>query len=206
MSPSHLLQFQSNKLYTCGNKCSFHDDTVEYLGFILSPNGLMMDPSKVNTVLEWPGPHQVTDIQSFLGFTNFYRRFISDYSKITDPLTWLTHKGTPWDFSDACRNSFESFKKAFTTAPVLAKWNPRDPLIVETDASYYALGAILSTIDPPDNQVHPVAFHSQTFTSPELNYDVHDKELVTVVTPSQLGTPVTPVMSPDFTYYSGSSS
>ena len=72
-------------------------------------------------------------------------------------------------------------KKAFTTAPVLARWSPGDPLIVETDASDYALGAILSTIDPSDNQVYPIAFHSRTFTSPELNYDI-----VTVVTPSQL--------------------
>ena len=68
----------------------------------------------------------------------------------------------------------------FTTAPVLAKWNPGDSLIVETDAFNYALGVILSTIDPSDNQIHPIAFHSQTFMSPELNYDVHDKELLTI--------------------------
>ena len=175
-----LFRLQSNKLYTCGYKCSFHNDTVKYLSFILSPNGLMMDPSKVNAVLEWLKPHKVKDIQSFLGLTNFYRQFISDYSKITVPLTQLTCKGTPWDFSDTCWNSFESLKKVFTTAPVLAKWNPGDPLIVETDASNYALDVIISTIDPSDNQVHPIAFHSQTFTSPELNYNVHDKELLAI--------------------------
>ena len=119
-----------------------------------------MDPSKVSAILEWPEPRKVKDIQSFLGFANFYRRFISDYSKITVPLTHLTRKGTPWDFSDAYQSSFESLKKAFTTAPVLARWSPGDLLIVETDASDYALGAILSTIDPSDNQVHPIAFHS----------------------------------------------
>ena len=145
-----------------------------------------MDPSKVSTVLEWLEPCKVKDIQSFLGFANFYRRFISDYLKVTVPLTRLTCKGTPWDFSDACLSSFESLKKVFTSAPVLARWNPGDPLIVETDASDYALGAILSTIDPSDNQVHLIAFHLQTFTSPELNYDVHDKELLCYdVTPSQ---------------------
>ena len=115
-----LLRLQNNKLYARGDKCSFHEDTVEYLGFILSPNGLSMDPGKVSAILEWPEPHKVKDIQSFLGFANFYRRLISDYSKITLPLTCLTCKGTPWDYSDACRNSFESLKKAFTTAPVLA--------------------------------------------------------------------------------------
>ena len=173
-----LLQLWNNKLYACGNKCSFHEDTVEYLGFILSPNGLSMDPGKVSVIPEWPEPCKVKDVQSFLGFTNFYRRFISDYSKITVLLTCLTRKGTPWDFSDTCRSSFESLKKTFTTAPVLARWNPGDPLIVETDASDYALGVILSTIDPSDNQVHPIAFHSRTFTSRELNYDVEDNELL----------------------------
>jgi RNase H-like domain found in reverse transcriptase len=68
----------------------------------------------------------------------------------------------------------------FTSALVLAKWNPGAPLIVETDTSDYALGAILLTIDPTDNQVHPIAFHSRTFTPPELNYDVHDKELLAI--------------------------
>ena len=96
------------------------------------------------------------------------------------PLTQLTRKGTPWDFSDACQNSFESLKKVVTTAPVLARWNPGDLLIVETDASNYALGTILSTLDPSDNQVHLIAFHLRTFTSPELNYDVHNKELLAI--------------------------
>ena len=175
-----LLRLWTNKLYAHGNKCSFHEDTIEYLGFILSPDGLSMNPSKVSTVLEWLEPCKIKDIQSLLGFTNFYRRFISNYSKITVPLTQLTRKGTPWDFFNACQSSFKSLKKAFTTAPVLARWSSGDPLIVETDGSDYALGAILSTIDPSDNQVHPIAFHSQTFTSPELNYDVHNKELLAI--------------------------
>ena len=126
-----LLWLQNNKLYAPGNKCSFHGDSVEYLSFIMSPNGLSMDPSKVSTVLEWPEPCKVKDIQSFLGFANFYKWFISDYSKIMVLLTRLTWKGTPWDFSNACRNSFKSLKKMFTSAPVLARWNPGDPLIVE---------------------------------------------------------------------------
>ena len=119
-----------------------------------------MDPSRMSTVLDWLEPCKIKDIQSFLGFTNFYRRFISNYSKIIVPLTQLTCKGTLWDFSNSCQNSFKSLKKAFTTAPVLAGWSPGDLLIVETDVSYYTLGAILSTIDPSDNQVHPIAFHS----------------------------------------------
>src|SRR3979490_2623819 len=81
---------------------------------------------------------------------------------------------------EASRTSFETLKKSFTTAPVLTHWIPRSPLIIETDASEYALAAILSTISPIDNDIHPIAFHSQTFTPPELNYDVHDKELLAI--------------------------
>ena len=112
-----------------------------------------MDNEKIRVIQEWPEPRKVKDIQSFLGFTNFYRRFITNYLAITVPLTRLTCKGTPWVFSDKCQKSFETLKKAFTTAPILAHWLPDAPLIIETDASDYALGAILSTISPTDHEI-----------------------------------------------------
>ena len=118
-----------------------------------------MDPSKVQTIQDWLEPRKVKDIQSFLGFTNFYRRFISDYSDIVIPLTRLTRKGVPRNFSDTARKSFEALKSAFTSAPILTHWIPDKPIIVETDASDYALGAILS-IQTDSDEVHPVAFHS----------------------------------------------
>ena len=120
------------------------------------------------------------DIQSFLGFANFYRRFISNYSDIVVvPLTRLTRKGVPWNFSDAARKSFQSLNTAFTAAPILTHWIPDKQLIIETDASDYALGAILS-LQLDSGEIHPVAFHSCTFTPPELNYDTHDKELLAI--------------------------
>ena len=139
-----------------------------------------MDSGKVQIIQDWPEPRKVKDIQSFLGFANFYRHFIYNYSKLTVPLTRLTQKGTLRDFSDACRTSFKTLKKAFTTTPILEQWIPGSPLIVETDASDYALGAILSTISDSDNEVHPIAFHSRTFRTMELNYDVHNKELLAI--------------------------
>ena len=138
-----------------------------------------MDPSKIRTILDWPEPKKVKDVQSFLGFANFYRRFISDYSKIVVPLTRMTRKGVPWSFTDAARDAFNTLKSAFTSAPILASWVPDKPLIVETDASDYALGAILSIVSD-SGEVHPVAFHSRTFTSAEINYDTHDKELLAI--------------------------
>ena len=118
------------------------------------------------------------DIQSFLGFCNFYRRFIDNYSGITTPLTRLTRKGALWNFDDKCRSAFKTLKEAFTQAPVLHHWLPNHQLVVETDASDYALAAILSIII--NDELHPIAFLSRTFTSTELNYDVHDKELLAI--------------------------
>jgi RNase H-like domain found in reverse transcriptase len=153
---------------------------VEYLGYILSPDGLTMSDNKVKTIQEWPEPRKVKDIQSFLGFVNFYRRFIYNYSDITVLLTQLTRKGIKWNFSKDCQTAFETLKRAFTTAPVLTHWVPDAPILLETDASDYALAAILFIVSPDNGQVHPIAFHSQTFTAPELNYDVHDKELLAI--------------------------
>src|SRR5882672_11084668 len=123
------------------------------------PKALTMDLYKVQIIQDWLEPQKVKDVQSFLGFTNFYCHFIYGYSKITIPLTHLTHKGTTWHFSDECHSAFEALKKAFTTAPVLTHWIPDTQITVETDASNYALAAVLS-ITTPTGKLHPIAFHS----------------------------------------------
>src|SRR6266481_5108490 len=123
--------------------------SCEYLAYMLSPEGLTMASNKVQIIQDWPELRKVKDIQSFLGFTNFYHRFIYEYSQITVPLTQLTHS-----LLDT-------------------------PNTVETDASDYTLAAVLS-IMTPSSELHPVAFHSCTFHELEHNYDVHDKELLTI--------------------------
>ena len=95
------------------------------------------------------------------------------------PLTRLTRKGTPWDFTPDCPKAFETLKMAFMTAPILSHWIPNAPFVVETDTSDYALAAILSTYTK-DGKLHLIVFHSRTFTSPKLNYNVHDKELLAI--------------------------
>ena len=146
---------------------------------MLSPDGLMMAQNKIQAIQDWPEPRKVWDIMSFLGFANFYCCFIYGYSEITVPLMRLTRKDVLWDFSDDCRKSFEKLKEAFTTAPVLTHWITETPIMVETDASAYALAAVLS-IHTPDGDYHLVAFHSWTFKDAETNYDVHDKELTAI--------------------------
>ena len=138
-----------------------------------------MDLGKVKIIQDWPEPKKVKDIQSFLGFANFYRCYIHNYSDIVVPLTCLTRKDTLWDFLDKCCLFFSLLRNAFTMAPVLTHWRPDLPIIVETDASDYALVDILS-IQEANGDIHPIAFHSRTFSTMELNYDVHDKELLAI--------------------------
>jgi len=133
----------------------------------------------VKIIQDWPEPKKVKDIQSFLGFANFYRQFIFNYSDIVIPLTYFTWKNIPWKFDSFCHNAFNSLKKAFTSTLILTHWIPDAQLIVETDALDYALATIFSIVNK-DNKVYLVAFHSCTFTAVELNYDMHDKELLAI--------------------------
>src|SRR5258708_10706441 len=159
-------------LYANLKKCKFHTDTVEYLGFILSPKGLQMDPTKVSTIQDWPEPQKVQDVQAFLRFTNFYRRFIHDYSEMTHPLNHLCKKSTPWHFGTEEVKAFQDLKEAFRSAPVLAHWAPNLLMMVEMDASDGVIVGILS-----------VTFYSHTLQSAKQNYDTHDKELLVIFKP-----------------------
>ena len=138
-----------------------------------------MSDDKVKIIQDWPELKKVKDIQSFLGFAYFYCQFIFNYLEIVIPLTCLTWKDIPWKFDSSCVDAFNSLKKAFTSAPILTHWIPNTQLIMETDALDYALTAILSIVNE-DNEVYPVAFHSCTFTTAELNYDTHDKKLLAI--------------------------
>jgi len=174
-----LRRLRKAGLYCKLPKCEFGVTTTEYLGFILSPDGFRMSPAKVSAILDWPAPRKVKDIQSFLGFCNFYRRFIWNYSAITIPLTRLTRSNIRWEWSETCQKAFDTLKQAFTEAPVLHHWDPGRQITVETDASDYAIAAILS-ITGDDGDIHPVAFRSRTLGPSELNYDTHDKECLAI--------------------------
>jgi hypothetical protein len=138
-----------------------------------------MAANKVQAICNWPEPRKVKDVQSFLGFANFYHRFIYNFSDIVVPLTRLTRKNILFIFGEKQQAAFNLLKEAFTSAPVLTHWVPDHPIIIETDASDYALAAILS-IELDNGEIHPVAFHSHSFNPTELNYDVHDKELFAI--------------------------
>jgi len=142
-----LERLQEHNLHAKPEKCKFHTTSVEYLGIIITPEGVCMDPRKVQAILQWPAPRKVKELQSFLGFANFYRRFINNYSGITKPLNSLLRGNTPWKWTEQCESVFQLLKKTFTTAPILHLFDPTLPIILECDASDFAIAAIISQFD-----------------------------------------------------------
>src|SRR5258708_30717270 len=134
-------------------------DTVEYLGFILTPTGLHMDPTKVAVIQSWLELWNVHNMQSFLRFANFYHHFIADYSQLTLPLTNLCKKTTPWIFGKKETTTFQSLKNMFSTAPVLCHWAPDLQMMVETDMSHHPIPEIL-LLTTQDNKLPPMPFLS----------------------------------------------
>jgi len=175
-----LSRLQQNGLAVSPEKCVWKTEEVEFLGYVIGRNGIRMSTDKVDAVLSWKAPNSLTEVQSFLGFANFYRRFIQDYYRIARPLTELTKKMGKWAWNEEAGKEFEELKQRFTTAPVLAHFDPAKPVIIETDASDFAIGAVLSQRNE-ENRLHPVAFHSRKFQPAEINYEIHDKELLAIV-------------------------
>lgn len=160
-------------------KCAFEVTEVTYLGMIISTEGVRMDPKKVECITKWEAPESVKDVQGFLGFANFYRRFIKNFSKIVRCLNALTKKDVKFKWSKECEAAFEKLKKAFTSAPTLKHFDPALQIFIETDASDYVSSAVLSQIH--DGILHPVAFMSKKFDPAECNYEIYDKELYAIV-------------------------
>ena len=177
-----LTRLQQNGLAVAPEKCVWKTEEVEFLGYMIGREGIKMSMTKVEAVLSWKKPNSLTEVQSFLGFANFSRRFIKNYSKVACPLTKLTKKktGTKWAWMEEAGKAFKELKTRFTTAPILAHFDATKPVIIETDASDFTIGAVLSQRDE-ENRLHPVAFHSRKFQPAEINYEIHDKELLAVV-------------------------
>jgi len=163
-----LRRLRAHNLYAKIEKCAFGVDTTDFLGFIVGPEGLRMDDSKIQVIRNWPTPRKVKDVQSFLGFANFYRRFIFSYSDIIIPLTCLTRKDTRWVWSPLCEDAFQLLKVAFTSAPILHHFDPSLPPVVETDVSDYAIAGIFSVRtygrqrDPPRSFLQSYIIWSRT--------------------------------------------
>lgn len=162
-------------------KCEFHVTETRFLGFIIGTKGVAVDPDKVAAVKQWAPPTTVKGVQSFLGFCNFYRKFVPEYSRVAKPLTNLTKKAVPFQWDEHCRVAFDTLKKALTSAPILAHYQADYETRVETDASGGVVAGALLQQNPNTQKWHPIAFFSETMQQAELNYPIHDKELLAVV-------------------------
>jgi len=139
-----LKRLLENNLVVKLEKCEFDKSETTFLGYVISKDGLKMDNEKVKAILEWPSPTNVKEVQSFIGLCNYYRLFIKDFAKIANPIHKLTRKNVEFVWGKDQQDAFDKLKHIFTSAPILRNPDGDKPFIVETDASNFAVGALLS--------------------------------------------------------------
>jgi hypothetical protein len=162
------------------SKSIFDAPRMDFLGMIIGQGKIKMDPSKLTAIRDWKPPASVKEIRSFLGFANFYRKFIPNFSNVVAPLNLLTRKEQPWLWTSLQQCAFDSLKTTFSSAPVLSIPDTTRPFSIMTDASLLAAGAILLQEDT-NTDLHPCAYFSKTFIAAERNYDIYDRELLAVI-------------------------
>jgi hypothetical protein len=164
-------------LYAKFSKCEFCIKELPFLGHVVSPEGIAVDPGKVKEVLEWKSPTMVSEVQSFLGLAGYYHRFIPNFSKITKPITELLKKGNKYLWSEACDEAFKHLKRLLTTSPMLAQPDITKPFNVYCDASGMGLGGVLMQ----ENRV--ISYSLRQLRCHEEHCPTHDLELAAVVMP-----------------------
>ena len=168
-----------NKLSLHLKKCKFHQTKIEYLGVILSQNSVETDPTKTKGVAQWPEPRDKREVRQFLGFCNFYCRFIPGFAQVARPLTELTGKKA-WKWQEEERSTFNKLKNKMTNPPTLAIPHSKRKMRLETDASRYAIGGVLSQ-QQEDSSWRPAVYLSQAMNETERNYEIYDRELLVIM-------------------------
>jgi hypothetical protein len=166
---------RKEQLFLKLSKCEFGKTSLIYLGHIVGGGELKIDPSKVKVILEWSRPSNVTEVRSFLGAAQYWRKFIANFSSIAAPLHVVTSVKQVFQWGGKQQKAFDTLKEKISSAPVLALPNLRQPFEIQTDASNYAMGAVLLQYGKP------ICFHSETFNGAVINYPTYDKELYALV-------------------------
>jgi hypothetical protein len=172
---------REHKLYLRPEKCKFEKTKIEYLSVIISHNKVEMDTVKIAGVVDWPTPSNKKEVQSFVGFVNFYRRFIPGFSHHARALFDLTMKDVRFNWGLPQEDSFMKLKELVTSSPVLVLPNNNLPFRLEADGSSIATGAVLSQQQVDDNAWHPVTFLSKALNPVEQNYQIHDTEMLAII-------------------------
>ncbi|KAI3686167.1 hypothetical protein L1987_79840 [Smallanthus sonchifolius] len=166
---------RKEQLYAKFSKCEFWLKEVQFLGHIVNDKGIHVDPAKIETIKNWNAPKTPTEVRSFLGLAGYYRRFISNFSKIAVPLTALTHKGKTYEWGPNQEEAFQTLKQKLCNAPILTLPDGNDDLVVYCDASNQGLGCVLM------QRGKVIAYTSRQLKVHEKNYTTHDLELGAVV-------------------------
>src|SRR5258708_3577034 len=172
-----LTTLQKWRLFLKPEKCKFEQKEVEYLGLVISKDHVAMDPTKVCRVMEWLTPIKVKEVQSFLGFVNFYWKFIHDFSNIAHPLYALTCKTQQWVWGSPKQEAFDALKKAVTSTPILTFPSQSGHFCLKCNASNFVTRVVLSQAQA-DGMHQPIAFMSKGFSDAEHNYQIHSKEML----------------------------
>ncbi|KAK2912287.1 hypothetical protein Q8A73_006400 [Channa argus] len=175
-----LQRLLENRLIVKAEKCEFYVSTVSFLGFLIGEGEVKPDPEKTRAVTEWPRPGTRKQLQRFLGFANFYRRFIKNNSTIAAPLTKLTSPIAPFRWTDKAEGAFIQLKEQFTSPPILSQPDTSRQFVVEVDASEVGVDAVLSQHSEGDQKLRPCAFFSRQLFPAERNYSVGDRELLAI--------------------------
>ena len=160
-------------------KCSLFRRKVRFLGHVVSSEGVSVDPEKVAAIREWPVPKDKHDVRSFLGLCTYYRRYVLGFANIAKPLTRLTEDKKIFVWDSDCTQAFEELKSALSSAPILSYPRPNEEFILDTDASNFGIGGVLSQIQ--DGHERVIGYFSKVLSKPERNYCVTRKELLAVV-------------------------
>ena len=182
---------EKNDLYAKIEKCTFKQEEIKYLGVVISKGEIKMDPKKLKGVADWPVPQTVTKVRAFLGFTSYYWYFVQDYLCIARPLLDLTKKMEKWHWGEAQTKVFKTLKTKMCLCPVLKQPNFNKRFFLQTDASKYGMGAILSqegehmpASDPSKQlkpKLHPITYYLATFIPAKWNYNIYERELLAVM-------------------------
>lgn len=169
-----LEKLREYKLYMKSSKCSFAQQQVDYLGHVISGEGVATDPSKTEAMLKWPTPTSVTELRGFLGLTGYYRRFVRNYGLLAKPLTKLLQKNQ-FAWSEQAQSAFDSLKQAMVSTPVLALPNFAETFEIETDASDVGIGAVLM------QKGQPIAFLSKALGATHKHLSIYEKEFLALI-------------------------
>ena len=169
-----------NGFRTKRTKCFFLQDSVEYLGRVISKEGIQTSKKKVEAIQKVNPPTNQTELRSFLGMVNHYGKFIRCLADLSSPLNNLLRKDTPWSWSDECQRSFEKVKEALTSTDVLAHYNPDLPLGLACDASAVGIGAVIYH-KYQDGTERPIAYASKTLSKAEQNYSQIEREAPSII-------------------------